>query len=329
MTTFIQFNCNGIQGQATFIRQMLVEYKPKLMLLQELKLMKNVTIKFKGYTLITKSLNENSCQAPSVGILIKNGIHYERIVLPNDWCVIGVNLVIGCPMSVFSYYDNININKLSSLQLSKLVNYGKFESLVMGDFNAHSIMWDPEYSNIYAITNLRETAIINFLNDSDYVILNDGSVTRISSNFAHRNSAIDLTIVNKKFEFDLNWKVSDEQFGSDHLPIFISFKKVNFTEHKRTVWNLKSTDWCQFNNNCLLNSDHSNLDLNDLDTLIDEQILKGLKASTKAHIYPNNKKRSPPWYDMELDALRKEKNQALKSYIKSKSKEDSILQKKT
>lgn len=41
-----------------------------------------------------------------------------------------------------------------------------------------------------------------------------------------------------------------------------------------------------------------------------------------------NKNRNPPWWDQELNSLRKEKNKALNKYLKTKSKEDMIASKK-
>lgn len=62
--------------------------------------------------------------------------------------------------------------------------------------------------------NPREKSVVNFFIGSDYVLLNDGSITRVSPVFNHKNAALDFTIINKMFEFDLTWKVSEEQYGN-------------------------------------------------------------------------------------------------------------------
>lgn len=330
----IQFNCDGISSNSTYIRQLLCEFEPKIVLLQELKLPRKSKINFKGYSLIHKSINPNEPNFPSVGILIKDGIHFEKIDIAEDWTVIGINVVIGVPMSIYSYYDNPRLNKLSTKQLEKIISYGKFDGMLLGDFNAHSTLWDKEFvNNTNQNVNInRENSIIKFLNNSDYVLLNDGSLTRISPIFNHRSSAIDLSIVNKNLEFNFEWSVSKERFGSDHLPIFLVSNKSNETIHKRVIWDLNTTNWNLFHQHCVISQedlDESIEPVNWLDQEFTRKITMGLEASTKSFKFPNNKKRSPPWYDDEVNKLRIEKNRSLYKYLKTKSKEDLVYQKKT
>lgn len=84
MADIIQFNCNGLRAQSTFIRQLLCEFQPKVMLLQELRCTSKALIKFRGYTLITHMLDQSSNNFPSVGMLIRDDIQFQRISTPRN-----------------------------------------------------------------------------------------------------------------------------------------------------------------------------------------------------------------------------------------------------
>lgn len=323
----IQFNCCGIKAKFNDIKQMIIKYNPDFILLQELKIKKNDKVKFKGYTLLSKHIDDESPTLTSVGMLIKDGIIYSEIILPDDMMVIGINTVCSAPISLFSYYDNHRINKLSAIQLNFIIDRGKHKPIIMGDFNTKSFLWD---SNRKLVSNdHRAKKLIDFLDESEMVLLNDGSTTRISPIFNQKNSALDLTLVHKDLHLKFKWSVADSEYGSDHLPVLLSpVKKDNFTAHKRIIWDLKTTDWVLFNEVCNLNliTETENVDV--MDEIINKQIIKGLEASTKFFKFPNNKKRSPPWWDDELRNLKKEKIKLLKKYVKNQTKENLIKLKK-
>lgn len=98
---------------------------------------------------------------------------------------------------------------------------------------------------------------------------------------------------------------------SDHLPCFLRTTSVNVNLHKRIIWDLKSTEWKLFNEHCKLVNFDENMDVDQIDKGIEDNILNGLKNSTKFYEYPNNNKRNPPWWDQEMTQLRKDKNKAL------------------
>lgn len=317
----IQFNCCGIKAKFNDIKQMIIKYNPDFILLQELKIKKNDKVKFKGYTLLSKHIDDESTTLTSVGILIKDGIIYSEIDLPDDMMVIGINTVCSTPISLFSYYDNHRINKLSANQLKCIIDSGKHKPIIMGDFNTKSFLWDSNRKFIF--NDHRANKLIDFLDDSEMVLLNDGSTTRISPIFNQKNSALDLTLVHKDLHLKFNWSVAESEYGSDHLPTLLSpINKDNFTTHERIIWALKTTDWDLFNEVCDLNLITEAVNVDDMDEIINKQIIKGLEASTKFYKFPNNKKRSPPWWDDELRNLKKEKIKLLKKYVKKQTKEN-------
>lgn len=322
----IQFNCNGLRGQSDAIKQLIIDYSPLVILLQELRMKKNGKINFKGYKLLSKHQMEDSPSRPSVGMLIKNGLIYEEIETPEDWLVIGINTFIKKEMSLFSYYDNHRINALSLNQLRRISKMGKHKSIIMGDFNAHSNVWDNLMSA--GQESSRGKIINKFILDSDYVIANDGSPTRISPVLGVLNSAIDLAIMHVDFSHMFDWEVILDGTMSDHLPCALSSMESFRNINHRKIWDLNSTNWRIFSENCNFEFDEEQMSIDEVDMLFTEQIEKGLAASTKCFDSNCNAKLNLPWWDIEINNARKLKNKTLKIYIREKSRESLIEMKK-
>ena len=63
-------------------------------------------------------------------------------------------------------------------------------------------------------------AFLEFISDERLNILNDGQVTKISTN-GQRESALDLGLVSDKLQPCSEFNVIDYCFGNDHLPITV------------------------------------------------------------------------------------------------------------
>lgn len=87
-------------------------------------------------------------------------------------------------------------NKLNFENLRRLVR-STHKAIIMGDFNARSLIWDNTLKDIRTPQTYRADSIIKFINQSDYVVMNNGEVTRISSVAGFSNSAINLTLIHK------------------------------------------------------------------------------------------------------------------------------------
>lgn len=230
----IQFNCNGLRNQSDAIKQLMMDYSPMVILLQELKIKKGESIKFKGYKLLTKHIREDSSAFPSIGMLIKNGLFYEEIETPDDWLVIGINTFIRKKISLFSYYDNRRINKLSQNQLNQITKLGKHKAILMGDLNAHSSIWNNLM--IDGQESSRGKIVNDFILNSDYVIANDGSTTRLSPIIGIPNSSIDLTILHSDLSHMFNWEVILDGTMSDHLPCALSSLETFTNINHNKIW---------------------------------------------------------------------------------------------
>lgn len=194
----------------------------------------------------------------------------------------------------------------------------------MGDFNAKSSLWDRNRKNNHH-NDQRAKSIIDFITNSNCIIMNDGSETRISPVLNHLNSALDLTIIDQSYFGKFEWKVAACSYGSDHLPTMISSSNKYETLVKE-IWDLKKTNWDYFNIDCKLADifEDDCDDVNILDDRLSEQILNGLKISTPLIRIDPNKRKKPPWFDDELLNMKREKTKLLKKYRSDQSKENLI-----
>lgn len=198
----------------------------------------------------------------------------------------------------------------------------------MGDFNAKSYLWDSGRKGNYS-EDRRSREIINFINNNDYVIMNNGDPTRISTVYNHQNSAIDLAIINEKLEADFDWSVAKYSYGSDHLPTFLNTNRWSSNNMMDHIWDLTTTNWNIFNNNCKLEEIFDDEDVNTLDKNLQAQVIRGLEHSTSKIACKTNKRKLAPWWDDELRKLKREKINMLKKFTSDQSKENMVFLKKT
>lgn len=320
----IQFNCNGILGQFNDIKTLIANHDPEFILLQELKISDTSRLTFKGYILLSKFNSENPLRA-SVGILIKEHIPFEEVSLDENIMAIGINTILSCNVSIISFYDNQRSNQLSTNNLLNMVSKMKYPTIIMGDFNAHSNLWDRNFNQN---NDPRAECIVNFLFDNSYSLMNDGSLTRISNTRGHNSSAIDLTIVDSRISHLFNWTVSDVMWGSDHLPTYLYLhSQTNNSVISRSKWNFNTTNWDDFNNNCFIDS-ISEIDVDEWRDKIQTEIQNGLNASTKKVKISHDNKRNVPWWNNDLETLKKDKRKTLRKFKHCPNDENMIQYKK-
>ena len=122
-------------------------------------------------------------------------------------------------------------------------------SLIAGDFNAHSILWDEIQPQ-----DARGTLIEDWVIDNDLTILNDCSATRASKavnvNDATKGlSSPDVTLCGKSWRDKTTWTVDDPIGGSDHDPILIEVhSKIKHVKafDKSACWKSRGVDWEAF-----------------------------------------------------------------------------------
>ena len=114
-------------------------------------------------------------------------------------------------------------------------------SLILGDFNSHSQMWDSLQPQ-----DQRGDEIL----DNNLHILNDGSATRISR-ITGNDSTPDISLCGSNWSAKSSWKLTKPIRNSDHLPIII---ELNHNICYKPViprsarWRRNGINWSSFTN---------------------------------------------------------------------------------
>ena len=87
--------------------------------------------------------------------------------------------------------------------------------VVTGDFNAHHAMWGGTGTEARG----GGAVLAENIENSNLVLLNDGSSTRLPDRADHAPSAIDLSLISPTLAPSTSWEVTSDELGSDHLPL--------------------------------------------------------------------------------------------------------------
>jgi len=117
------------------------------------------------------------------------------------------------------------------------------DTLIGGDFNAHSNLWDSEQS-----TDNRGELVTDWILEKDMVCVNDGLATRTNRATGGASSP-DITLVHSNWSNKVEWSVG-EDMGSDHLPVVVHVKlKITATRQQVNsipCWRRNGVDWEPF-----------------------------------------------------------------------------------
>ena len=129
-----------------------------------------------------------------------------------------------------------------SPELERLVAYCGSKNLpciIGADSNSHSVLWGSE------INNQRGDEYEAFMAANDLSVLNVGVIPTFKT--IRAESIIDITLVHYSlYEYIDNWKVSEDDYLSDHR--CISFQLNISPPRPQPVKNWQRTDWYQVSN---------------------------------------------------------------------------------
>ena len=100
-------------------------------------------------------------------------------------------------------------------QLKKIENQLPKPFIILGDFNAHSPLWE----NIIS-PDSKGKIIEDFLLQTDLCILNNQSPTYLSP-ITFKTSSVDLSLCSPLLAPSLKWSTLEDTHHSDHFPIII------------------------------------------------------------------------------------------------------------
>ena len=217
----MQWNAGGLARKTGELEERLKSQLIDICLIQETKLrQKDRTPHFPGYS----TLRQDRVGGIGGGLLtlIRHEISFER--LPGDQK--DGTEVIRCRIkfarnrwatlaNVYCPPDN-SLGGSTTLLRTDILPTDEY-SIIAGDLNAHSSLWDPSQPD-----DQRGGAIEDLIIEEGLTLLNDGRPTRVNPATGTESSP-DVTLVGKKWADRADW-YPDQDLGSDHLPIIFNIR---------------------------------------------------------------------------------------------------------
>lgn len=175
-----------------------------------------------------------------VGVYVHMKYNYQQIdvsVQSEQIQIIAVN-VMKLNIIIVGVYvaPSISANDFETEINSILSQFEKYTRVIIaGDFNCHHYSWGNSYCD------RKGTILMDGVNGSNLIVMNDGSKTFIPLDTSKRSTAIDLTICSAALYSQIEWKVLSKSIGrSEHLlidvnlitsdknvrPLFVNHRKI-------------------------------------------------------------------------------------------------------
>ena len=116
------------------------------------------------------------------------------------------------------YYPDRLKSEASATWLSRL-DSAQSKWVIGGDFNASHELWDT-------VTTPSGNHLEKAVDDSDLILLNDGSFTHIGY-IDQRNSAVNISLASPELGLEATWETGSDPLQSDHLPIHLELGNVD------------------------------------------------------------------------------------------------------
>jgi endonuclease/exonuclease/phosphatase family metal-dependent hydrolase len=253
----LQWNVAGLKHKMWELRNKAMEQDLDIILIQETKLKEGRDETVPGFSIPNyTSIRVDRKDRDGGGLIsyIKTTLTHEHIkdeacdttetstfrvkLTRNKW--IKISNVYCPPLSASRQYRAKHLCRLDTSIIPATPN-----SLICGDFNAHSPMWDS-----IAASDIRGSEVEDWMVAKKLTLLNNGQATRISPK--GKKSTPDITLcgssLNSKTSY---WNVNEEDAmgNSDHTPIFIVvYSEVNHNPvfYGKAKWKFKNVDWKKF-----------------------------------------------------------------------------------
>lgn len=182
------------------------------------------------------------------------------------------------------------------------------ETVVMGDFNAHSNLWNPKVS-----TPVREEVVTDIMAKHKLVIINEyGRITRRGKT---SESIIDLALVSEGSEQHSSWEIREEDdVGSDHavIRLIVAGKRAMCTSPTEARLRYRDADWEETARAAAVEESKGRKDLQKAVEARDwdraAELVEGCLRRAAEATVPKAKPslRSKSWFDEEVKEKRRE-----------------------
>lgn len=303
MAFIIHWNCRGLLNNFGDVKEILHDFSPVALCLQETNLGDRYQNILKGFTVVRRDRTQASRLSGGVAVVVKGGIAVREIHINSHIEAAAVTIVAHKTITVCSLYIPPHTQfTVSDLEL--ILDQLPEPFVIAGDFNAHNTLWGSK------TVDSRGQTLEDFILANDVCLLNSGAATYCSPS-SGAMSCLDLALCSPALFTDFKWKVIDNPYGSDHMPALISLTTALPTIPSRPPrWRLHLADWALF-------TDQASLDKESLDNLsvdeMNQRITTCIIAAAKRAIPQSSgclKKNLKPWWTHECTEAKKLQNKA-------------------
>jgi ribonuclease HI len=317
----IQWNCRGLRANYEEIKHLISDHCPLVIALQEIMLSDNDKISFKHFQFNSKlSTSSDGRAIGGVGLLVHNSCYQLHIPLNTSLQAVATQVTLHKPLTICSLYLPPSAH-ITVSDFENLISQLPPPFLILGDFNAHSQLWGCRS------TDARGSTFEDVFSNLDLCLLNNKQPTYLSPATGSL-SAIDLSVCSPSIFLDWEWKVEEDNCGSDHFPIVIKITQyVNSERPPR--WQLHRADWQYFESTCSreINRQSFTQIENPMDAftscLIEIATASIPKSSTKSKHIPK------PWFDESCKEAVKKRKLALRTFKRHPTHENLIAYRQT
>ncbi|KAJ8965108.1 hypothetical protein NQ314_004332 [Rhamnusium bicolor] len=267
---------------------------------EETWLKPEIKISFPGYHIIR---NDRPNGKGGVAVLVASHLTYQTLTFDN---LNGTNPEL-CGVKIL-----FNNNWLHLLTIYRPPTVSVNERFG-GDFNAHNCLWGS------VSTNKDGKELLNALDASNLIVLNNGAPTRlVSPNIA--KSCVDISIASPNIAAQVQWDVTTENLGSDHFTILMTLNNhsINNTViYPVRKWRLDTADWQLFTNT--LESSFINVPKNNgieqkLEYFTDSLNSACQISMKRSKPFTPKKSKKAIWWDNECDLMVEKRKEILRKY---------------
>ena len=170
MTNIIQWNCQGVRSKKDEILDLIQNYKPLLVALQETKRWENNKFEIAGYTCIRKDCHFNHTPHGEVGLYVNQSVPFRQLQFQTDEQALATQIDTGQLITICKVYTSGRHNFRKQI-VQNLIDQLPVPYLILGDFNGHNFLWGNQY------TDHRGRIVEKLVNDNNCHILNEGAMT--------------------------------------------------------------------------------------------------------------------------------------------------------
>lgn len=241
-TRVLFWNARSLRARRTELLKKYTSYD--IIIIVESWLADGEAINFPGYIVYSKYRADGN--GGGIVFIVRNNIAFTEIKI---FDLPGKSFELACLcFTDFSPHDNIYAcyrppGRVGQQDCDATFNKFRGENaILLGDFNAHNIVWGSNHTD--SCGGFIEACV----EAHGFVLLGDSTPTYVDINSGYR-SKLDLAFATADVAGVVDISVSDESWGSDHLPVFVDID-LRRSHYNRKTFKIKTirTNWTGFTN---------------------------------------------------------------------------------